>query len=80
MVDQCTLTQPLLMVIPTTGIHIRCPVHGTHFVSGSPTSRLAVTTPYAPIVTDRCEETEDANCGAHVATIFNHVRSLTDDE
>jgi hypothetical protein len=36
MVDQCTLTKPLLMVIPPGGTYITCPVHGSHFIQGGP--------------------------------------------
>lgn len=32
----CTLGKPLWMVIPPEGIHIQCPVHGQHFIPGSP--------------------------------------------
>jgi|SRR5579863_2458934 len=33
--DGCTLTKPLMMVIPYHGTNISCPVHGSHFIRGS---------------------------------------------
>ncbi len=32
--DTCTQFKPLQMVIPPEGVHISCPVHGGHFVTG----------------------------------------------
>ena len=35
MVKQCTLRKPLMMVIPTKGITISCPIHKNgHFIRG----------------------------------------------
>lgn len=31
----CVLGKPILMVIPPTGTHITCPVHGKHWIEGS---------------------------------------------
>lgn len=33
-VGQCSLSQPLWMVIPPQGVHLPCPVHGKHFIPG----------------------------------------------
>lgn len=32
--SQCTMNKPLLLVIPPGGIHVACPIHGSHFLVG----------------------------------------------
>lgn len=31
----CALLKPLFMVIPPGGMHLDCPVHGSHFIASS---------------------------------------------
>ncbi len=37
---QCSLNEPLAMVIPYPGVHITCPVHGQHWIRSSSTTFL----------------------------------------
>jgi hypothetical protein len=33
--SECTISRPLMLYIPPSGINVPCPIHGNHFLKGT---------------------------------------------